>query len=126
MVKRALAVGLLFASAATSAQQPPQPGIAPVTLGSEPYVFDTAEQHGIEVTVLAKGFPRPFAIEFLPGGDLLIVERGTGLRILRQATGEARLDGALVEGMPQPAEAVFSLEKAPDAVAPLLERFPAP
>ena len=93
MVKRALVASLLLAAAGAQAQQPPQPGIAPVTLGGEPYVLDTAEQHGIEVTVLAKGFARPFAIEFLPGGDLLIVERGTGLRVLRQATGQAQLDG---------------------------------
>ena len=76
MLKRALVAGFMIAAAAASAQQPPQPGIAPVTLGSEPYLFDTAEQHRIKVSVLAKGFPRPFAIEFLPGGDLLIVERG--------------------------------------------------
>ena len=109
MVKRALVASLLLAAAGAQAQQPPQPGIAPVTLGGEPYVLDTAEQHGIEVTVLAKGFARPFAIEFLPGGDLLIVERGTGLRVLRQATGQAQLDARLVEGMPRPAEEIFSL-----------------
>ena len=110
MIKRALAAVLLLASMdALAQQQPPQPGIAPPALGSEPYVFDTAEQHGIKVTVLAKGFPRPFAIEFLPGGDLLIVERGAGLRLLRQATGAAQLDESLVEGMPRPAEEVFSL-----------------
>ena len=75
MIKRTLAVSLLLASAALSAQQP-EVGIAPVTLGSEPYVFDTAEQHKIKVSVLTKGLARPFAIEFLPGGDLLIAERG--------------------------------------------------
>ena len=109
MLKRALAAPILLAAAGAQAQQPPPIGIAPVTLASEPYVFDTAEQHKIKVSVLAKGFARPFAIEFLPGGDLLIVERGTGLRILRQATGEAQLDSALVEGMPRPDEGVFSL-----------------
>lgn len=108
MMKRAFAAMLLMAAAGAQAQQPPQPGIAPVPLGTEPYVFDTAEQHGIKVTVLAKGFARPFAIEFLPGGDLLIVERGAGLRLLRQATGAARLDSGLVEGMPRPAGEVFS------------------
>jgi len=109
MLKRALAATVLFASIGVLAQQPPQPGIAPVTLNSEPYVFDTAEQHNIKVSVLAKGFARPFAIEFLPGGDLLIVERGAGLRILRAATGEARLDAELVEGFPRPAEGPFSV-----------------
>jgi glucose/arabinose dehydrogenase len=109
MLKRALVASALLASAGALAQQPPQPGIAPVTLGAEPYVFDTAEQHKIKVSVLAKGFGRPFAIEFLPGGDLLIVERGTGLRILHDATGQARLDAAVVEGMPKPADGVFSV-----------------
>ena len=109
MLKRALVAGFMIAAAAASAQQPPQPGIAPVTLGSEPYLFDTAEQHRIKVSVLAKGFPRPFAIEFLPGGDLLIVERGAGLRLLRQATGQAQLDAGLVEGMPRPADGPFSV-----------------
>ena len=85
MPKRALLGAVLLASAGAQAQQPPPIGIAPVTLGSEPYVFDTAEQHKIKVSVLAKGFARPFAIEFLPGGDLLIVERGTGFRILRHS-----------------------------------------
>ena len=87
MLKRLLAASAVLAAAAGSAQQAPQPGITPPPLASEPYVFDTAEQHKIQVTVLAKGFPRPFAIEFLPGGDLLIVERGAGLRLLRQGTG---------------------------------------
>jgi glucose/arabinose dehydrogenase len=110
MLKRALAALACVASVGAHAQQqPPQPGIAPPALAGEPYLFDTAEQHGIRVTVLAKGFARPFAIEFLPGGDLLIVERGAGLRLLRQATGVARLDDALVEGMPRPTEQVFSL-----------------
>src|SRR5690606_29090680 len=97
------------ASASAHAQQSPPPGIAPVTLGSEPYVFDTAEQHGIAVTVLAKGFAQPFAIEFLPDGDLLIVERGKGLRLLRQAIGQARLDAEPVAGMPETGEDAFSL-----------------
>lgn len=109
MLKRALVATALVAAAGAQAQQPAPIGIAPVTLASEPYVFDTAEQHKIKVSVLAKGFARPFAIEFLPGGDLLIVERGMGLRLLRQATGEARLDPEPVEGMPRPAEQVFSL-----------------
>ena len=105
----AAAVALLMAAGA-QAQQPPPVGIAPVVLGSEPYVFDTAEQHKLKVSVLAKGFARPFAIEFLPGGDLLIVERGAGLRVLSGATGGSpSLAGELVAGMPRPAEGPFSL-----------------
>jgi len=104
------ACSLLIAVPVQAQQQPPPIGIAPVTLGSEPYVFDTAEQHKIKVTVLAKGFARPFAIEFLPGGDLLIVERGAGIRLLSGATGPSpALAGELVAGMPQPGEGPFSL-----------------
>lgn len=118
MLKRALAASVLLASIGAHAQQPPPPGIAPVPLADAPYEFDTAEQHGIKVTVLAKGFPRPFAIEFLPNGDLLIVERGAGLRLLRQATGAARLEDGLIAGMPRPAEEVFSLGLQDIAQAP--------
>ena len=107
-LKRVLAVSVLLASAAAHAQDAPQPGIAPLTLGSEPYVFDTAEQHRIKVSVLVKGLQRPFGIEFLPGGDLLISERGMGMRILRQATGQAVL-GERVEEVPEPAEPFFSI-----------------
>jgi glucose/arabinose dehydrogenase len=54
--------------------------------------------------VLAKGFARPFAIEFLPGGDLLIAERGVGLRLLHQATGRAQLAPEPIAGFPRPQE----------------------
>ena len=51
-----LGVGVVAAvSAAVVAQQPPQIGIAPVTLAAAPYVFDTAEQHKIAVSVVARG-----------------------------------------------------------------------
>jgi aldose sugar dehydrogenase len=110
LLKPALAAAGLIAAVGAPAQQPPPVGIAPVTLGSEPYVFDTAEQHKIKVSVLAKGFARPFAIEFLPGGDLLIVERGAGLRVLSGATGpNPVLAGELIVGMPRPGEEAFSL-----------------
>ena len=89
-LKRVLAASVLLASAAAYAQDAPPPGIAPVTLGTEPYVFDTAEQHKIKVSVLAKGLQRPFGIEFLPSGDLLISERG----MANEAT---LLEGRLVQ-----------------------------
>ena len=46
------AAHLLLPSTMTRAQQ--QIGIAPVPLGDGPYVFDTAEQHGIRVDVVAR------------------------------------------------------------------------
>ena len=91
----------LFATATMAADQPPI-GIAPVTLTQRAYTFDTAEQHGIKVTVLAKGLPRSFGMAFLPNGDLLVSERGLQLRLIRGATGaNPQLDPNPVAGMPQ-------------------------
>ena len=113
------AVALILAASGT-AQQPPPIGAAPVTLTTTPYVFDTAEQHKIKITVVANGLARPFAIEFLPNGDLLVNERGGGLRVIRQATSpNARLDQQPIEGMPKPpAGSAFSVGFQDMALAP--------
>lgn len=79
------------------------PGVAPVTLGDS-YTFDTAEQHGIRVDVLARGLNHPFAVEILPSGDALVTERGGNLRLVRNATGTsgaARLEPRPIAGVPQ-------------------------
>lgn len=97
------ALGLLglYATGAFAADQPTI-GIAPVMLTESSYVFDTAEQHGIKVTVLAKGLPRSFGMAFLPDGDLLVSERGLQLRVIHGATGaNPALDPNPVAGMPQ-------------------------
>src|SRR5579871_3355417 len=52
-------------------------------LGDGPFVFDTAEQHKIKVTVITKALDRPFGLAFLPGGNMLVSERGGKLRIVR-------------------------------------------
>jgi glucose/arabinose dehydrogenase len=113
------AVALVLAVSGT-AQQPPPIGAAPVSLTSTPYVFDTAEQHKIKVTVVAKSLARPFAIEFLPNGDLLVNERGGGLRVIREATSPtASLDPQAIEGMPKPpAGSAFSVGFQDMALAP--------
>jgi glucose/arabinose dehydrogenase len=101
--------GLLGFSLAPFAQQgQPQIGIAPVTLDAGPYTFDTAEQHRIRVVVVARGLIHPFSLAFLPNGDALVTERGTKLRIVRNATGAGGAQPALepeaVAGVPtQPA-----------------------
>ncbi|GAA0276489.1 PQQ-dependent sugar dehydrogenase [Alteraurantiacibacter aestuarii] len=104
MKRRSALVALaLLSPAAALAQQPPPVGISPVTLAAEPYHFDTAEVHGIAVSVVAKDFGRPFAMEFLPNGDLLVAERAGNLRIIRAAiTPGAVMDTAPIAGMPQP------------------------
>ncbi|WAT18010.1 PQQ-dependent sugar dehydrogenase [Aurantiacibacter sp. MUD11] len=104
-----LAGTLLMVAGAASAQQPPPPGIATPVLPDSPQVYDTAEQHGIAVTVLARDFERPFAIDFLPNGDMLIVERGVGLRLLRGATGDNPvLEDGHIAGVPIDTPEVFS------------------
>ncbi|HSQ97009.1 MAG TPA: PQQ-dependent sugar dehydrogenase [Croceibacterium sp.] len=117
--KSLVALTLLTATTVL-AQQPPQIGAAPVVLSSTPYVFDTAEQHRIKVTVLAKGLARPFAIEFVPGGDLLVSERGGGLRVIHDATSpNPTLDPQPIEGMPKPpADSSFSVGFQDMALAP--------
>src|SRR5438874_1920857 len=46
-----LSIAVLFVVTGTArAQQPPNIGVAPVTLAESAYVFDTAEQHKIRVT----------------------------------------------------------------------------
>lgn len=101
-MKRLLSLGLLLSACMASAQQAPQYGIKPPPLAATPYVFDTAEQHGIKVSVLVKGFKRPFGMAFLPDGDLLISERGGDLRIVHKATSASpMLDPEPVPGMPK-------------------------
>jgi glucose/arabinose dehydrogenase len=52
-------------------------------LGDGPFIFDTAEQHKIKVTVVTKALSSPFGMTFLPGGNILVSERGGKLRIIR-------------------------------------------
>lgn len=79
-------------------------GIAPVALSESPYVFDTAEQHRLKVTVVASGLNHPFSIALLPDGDALISERGGALRLLRNALGAPGratvLEAGPVPGLP--------------------------
>lgn len=120
VVTRGLAGLAMILAAPGPAQQPPPIGAAPVVLAGTPYVFDTAEQHKIKVSVVAKGLARPFAIEFLPNGDLLVSERGGGLRVIRDATSpRARLDPQAIEGMARPpAGSPFSVGLQDIALAP--------
>lgn len=83
-----LAAAILLAACQASAQ-PAAIGVAPVTLTEHTYVFDTAEQHKVQVTVVVRGLKHPFALALLPDGDALVSERGTALRLVRNVTGAA-------------------------------------
>src|SRR5215470_17716033 len=94
-----LLVSLAFPPA--FAQQPPNIGIAPVTLTESAYVFDTAEQHKVRVVVVAKGLKHPFSIAPLPSGDALVSERGGPMRLVHDIGGAApSLDPEPLGGLP--------------------------
>ena len=107
---RAASVGLAVSSLAMGgvslAQQQPELGIAAVKVADTPYVFDTAEQHGIRVSVVVRGLPHPFSLAFLPNGDALVTERSGGLRLVRNAAsakgGAATLEPKPIAGTPAP------------------------
>jgi aldose sugar dehydrogenase len=106
MRTRIFSAGLIVAVAGMSVAwgQTPPLGMAPVLLTQQSYDFDTAEQHGLHVSVVAKGLPHPFSIALLPNGDALISERGGQLRLLRNAVGApgkpTTLEPAPVPGLP--------------------------
>jgi glucose/arabinose dehydrogenase len=95
-------IALLTLPGVAQQSQVPQPGIAQVELGPGPYTFDTAEQHKLRVTVVARNVVHPFSIAFLPNGDALLVERGSGLKIIHDATGvRPAVDAEPVRGVPE-------------------------
>jgi glucose/arabinose dehydrogenase len=85
------ALALVFAAPPGSAQQPP----SSAGLLDKPQVFRTAAAT-IRVTAI-RGFVYPWALAFLPGGDILVTEQSrTTLRIVRNGV----LDAAPITGLP--------------------------
>ena len=72
-------------------------GIPVPPLGEGPWIFDTAEQHKIRVSVVARGFSHPWAIAFLPNNGMLVTERPGRLRIIRDGV----LDSHPISGVPE-------------------------
>ena len=100
---RAVMLACTVAGSGAAWSQAPAIGIAPVNLTQASYEFDTAEQHKLRVTVVARGMPHPFSLALLPDGDALISERGGSLRLLRDAGATGRpttLEAAPVTGLP--------------------------
>jgi len=78
------------------ADAPRAPAWAPPPLKAGVYDVESWEERNLRITVMATGLSSPRAIEFLPGGDMLITERAGALRILRGG----RLDPEPVRGAP--------------------------
>ena len=79
------------------AQQQSPLGVPVPPLGAGPWVFDTAEQHKIRVSVVTTGLEHPWALAFLPDGDMLVTERPGRLRIVRGGV----LDPRAISGVPE-------------------------
>lgn len=79
------------------AQEEEPIGVPVPPLGPGPWTLDTAEQHGVRVSVVADGLSHPWSIAFLPDGGMLVVERDGWLRVIR----EDKLDPRPVTGVPE-------------------------
>ena len=91
-----LAVWALVSAGSLAAQQRAI-GVPAPPLGDGPFVFDTAEQHKILVSVVTKDLSHPWSLAFLPGGDILVTERPGRLRLIHNG----KLEPESVRGVPQ-------------------------
>jgi aldose sugar dehydrogenase len=71
-------------------------GLANQPLGQGPFLYKTAEQQDIKVSVLVRDIEYPYAIAFLPSGEMLVTQRRGQLRIVRNG----KLDPKPIEGTP--------------------------
>jgi len=78
-------------------------GLAHQPLGKGPFFYKTAEQQNIRVTVLLRDLEYPYAMAWLPSGEMLVTQRRGQLRIVRNGI----LDPKPIEGGPA---AVFAGE----------------
>src|ERR1700744_2272274 len=78
-------------------------GLANQPLAKGPFLYRTAEQQDIRVTVLLRDIEYPYALAWLPTGEMLFPQRRGQLRIVRNGV----LDPKPIEGGPA---AVFAGE----------------
>src|SRR5580704_9696693 len=71
-------------------------GLANQPLGKGPFLYKTAEQQDIRVTVLLRDIEYPYALAWLPSGEMLFTQRRGQLRIVRNGV----LDPRPIEGGP--------------------------
>ena len=93
---RPIAMFTIFIAGVCHAQQS-QIGVPVPPLSAGPFLFDTAEQHKIRVSIAARGLSHPWSMAFLPDGGMLITERPGRLRIFRNG----KLDPTPVSGVPK-------------------------
>ena len=86
---------LVAVSAPAALAQAPKIGFN-VPLGDGPFTYDTAEQHKIKVSVVARGMDHPYSLTFLPDNVILVTEHTGKLRVVRNG----KLDPQPVAGVP--------------------------
>jgi len=91
------AIPMLFAALLPAEAQQQPIGVPVLPLGPGPFVFDTAEQHKIRVTVVTKGLVHPWSLAFLPDGSMLVTERPGRIRVVRNGV----LDPKPIGGVPE-------------------------
>ena len=91
MTSRPLVRWIMFVFVSVGAHAQQQIGVPVPPLGAGPFVFDTAEQSKIRVTVVTRGLSHPWSIAFLPDGTLLIAERPGRLRYVRNRLRQGRV-----------------------------------
>lgn len=114
-ILRAMVAGAALAVAALGQAQVEGPA-----LGAGPWQYDTFEQEGLQVSVLARGLDHPFGLVFIPGtqgadnplGDVLINERTGKVRLYRNG----QLQAAAVADLAAvfPLQQLFDIELHPD------------
>lgn len=91
-------IGIFLLGFIAVAQTQAQPvGIPVPALRGGPWIFETAEQPSIRVSIVAADLSHPWAMAFLPNGDMLITERPGRLRIRRDGV----LDPQPIPGLPE-------------------------
>jgi aldose sugar dehydrogenase len=96
MLKHSLAGFLAILPIGVAIAQQQAIGVPVAPLGNGPFLFDTAEQHQIRVSVVTKGLSHPWSLAFLPDGSMLVTERPGRLRMIR----DGKLDPRPISGVP--------------------------
>jgi glucose/arabinose dehydrogenase len=80
-------LAVLLGAMTPAGAEEPDVGVPAELPGPGPFIMRTAEQPAIRAEIIASGLVHGYSLDFLPGGDALVVERGARLRLLRDATG---------------------------------------
>ncbi len=80
-----------------SSEVPRAPSWAAPKLGDGPFDSESWEHRHLRTSIVTRGLEAPRAIEFMPNGDIFIVERAGTLRVIRNG----KLDPTPVAGTPK-------------------------